>query len=146
MEIPKKDRRTVMKIKTKQLSYEEVMALPRNQHRKPMRPWFLLQLVVRILAVLDLFPTKFTYKTHGMEKIGKHEPCLILMNHSSFIDLKIAATVLYPRRYNIICTTDGFVGKRWLMRLKKSLKSTRHTKTQFPNGSKRKSTPQGVLF
>ena len=55
-----------MKIKTKTLSYEEVMALPRSRHRKPMRPWFLLQLVVRILAVLDLFPTKFTYKTHSM--------------------------------------------------------------------------------
>ena len=105
-----------MKIKTKTLSYEEVMALPRNQHRKPMRPWFLLQLVVRILAVLDLFPTKFTYKTYGMEKIGKNEPCLILMNHSSFIDLKIASRIFFPKPYGIVCTTDGFVGKGWLMR------------------------------
>ncbi len=105
-----------MKIKTKRLSYEEVMALPRPRHRNPLKPMFLLQLVVRLLAILDLFPTRFTYQTHGMEKIGKREPCLILMNHSSFIDLKIASRIFFPKRYGIVCTTDGFVGKNWLMR------------------------------
>ncbi len=105
-----------MKIKTKRLSYEEVMALPRPAHRDPLKPWFLLRLVVRVLAILDLFPTKFTYKTHGMEQVGKNEPCLILMNHSSFIDLKIAARIFFPKPYGIVCTTDGFVGKGWLMR------------------------------
>lgn len=105
-----------MKIKTKALSYEEVMALPRPRHRIPMKPWLLLQIVVRLLAILDLFPTKFTYETHGMEKIGKREPCLILMNHSSFIDLKIASGIFFPKPYGIVCTTDGFVGKGWLMR------------------------------
>ena len=108
-----------MKIKTKQLSYEKVMALPRPKHRKPLRPMFLLQLVIRILAILDLFPTKFTYKTYGMEKLGKKEPCLILMNHSSFIDLKIVSRIFFPKRYGIVCTSDGFVGfgKELLMRL-----------------------------
>ena len=43
-----------MKIKTKVLSYEQVMALPRSCHRKPMKPWLLLRLVVRVLAILDL--------------------------------------------------------------------------------------------
>ena len=106
-----------MKIKTKQLPYEKVMALPRSKHRNPLKPLFLLQLVVRILAIFDLFPTKFTYKTHGMEQISKNEPCLILMNHSSFIDLKIASRIFFPKRYGIVCTSDGFVGKNWLMRL-----------------------------
>ena len=106
-----------MKIKTKRLSYEEVMALPRPKHRDPLKPLFLLQLVVRVLAIFDLFPTKFTFQTHGMEQIKKGEPCLILMNHSSFIDLKIASRIFFPKRYGIICTTDGFVGKGWLMRL-----------------------------
>lgn len=63
-----------MKIKTKHLSYEQVMALPRPKHRNPLKPMFLLQLIIRLLAILDLFPTKFTYETHGMEKIGKKEP------------------------------------------------------------------------
>ena len=106
-----------MKIKTKRLPYEKVMALPRAKHRNPLKPLFLLQLVVRVLAVFDLFPTKFTYKTHGMEKIDKNEPCLILMNHSSFIDLKIVSRIFFPKRYGIVCTSDGFVGKTLLMRL-----------------------------
>ena len=105
-----------MKIKTKQLSYEEVMALPRPRHRDPMKPWLLLRLVVRLLAIFDLFPTKFTFRTYGMERIGKKEPCLILMNHSSFIDLKIVSRIFFPKPYGIVCTTDGFVGKGWLMR------------------------------
>ena len=104
-----------MKIKVKRLSYDKVMALPREKHRKPLRPWGLLQFVVRVLAIFDLLPTKFTYDTHGMEKIGKDEPCLILMNHSSFIDLKIVSRIFYPKPYGIVCTSDGFVG--WIMRI-----------------------------
>ncbi len=105
-----------MKIKMKNLSYKEVMALPRPKHRLPLRPNLLLQMIIRGLAILDLFPTKFTYTTEGMERIGTKEPCLILMNHSSFIDLKIAARIFFPKRYGIVCTTDGFVGKSLLMR------------------------------
>lgn len=108
-----------MKIPTKRLSYAEVMARKRPKHRKPLRPNFLLQTVIRVLAIFDLLPTGFTFKTYGMERIGKKEPCLILMNHSSFIDLKIASRIFYPRRYGIVCTSDGFVGfgKELLMRL-----------------------------
>ena len=104
-----------MKIATKHLPYEKVLEKKRPKHRKPLRPLFLLQIVVRILAIFDLRPTKFTYKTHGMEKLGKKEPCLILMNHSSFIDLKIASRIFFPKRYGIVCTSDGFVG--WLMKI-----------------------------
>ena len=106
-----------MKIKTKHLSYGKVMELERPKHRKPPRPMGLLQLVVRVLSIFDLMPTKFTYETYGMEKLDRKEPCLILMNHSCFLDLKIASKIFFPRRYGIVCTTDGFVGKAWLMRL-----------------------------
>lgn len=99
-----------MKIATKQLSYEQVLSRKRPKHRNPLRPNMLLATVIRVLAMLDLRPTGFTYETHGMEKIGKKEPCLILMNHSSFIDLEIASRIFYPRRYGIVCTSDGFVG------------------------------------
>lgn len=106
-----------MKIKTKKRDYEQVMALPRPKHRNPLRPMGLLQLVIRILAIFDLVPVRFRYTTKGMERISKKEPCLILMNHSSFIDLKIASKIFFPKRYGIVCTSDGFVGKPWLMRL-----------------------------
>lgn len=39
-----------------------------------------------------------------------------MMNHSSFIDLKIASKILFPRPYCIVSTSDGMVGKYWLMR------------------------------
>ena len=104
-----------MKISTRRRSYARVMAMERQKHRKPMRPLFILQVVVRILALFDLLPTKFTYTSKDMEKIGKDEPCLILMNHSCLIDLEIASRIFFPKRYGIVCTSDAFVG--WLMRI-----------------------------
>ncbi len=106
-----------MKIKTKKRSYAQVMAMRRPKHREPLRPLWLLQAVVRVLSIFDLRPVKFSYTTEGMEKIGEKEPCLILMNHSSFLDLKIVSRIFFPKRYGIVCTSDGFVGKPWLMRL-----------------------------
>ena len=105
-----------MKIRTRKKSYDAVMALPKGKHRRPLRPNFLLQSVIRIASIPDLHSTHFRYQTHGMEKI-KGQPCLILMNHSSFIDLMMVSRIFYPRPYGIVCTSDGFVGKEWLMRL-----------------------------
>ena len=105
-----------MKIKVKEARYEDVLAHPVGLHRQPLRPGPLFRFLMKALSASDLKATHFTHKEIGMEKLGKREPCLILMNHSSFIDLKIAATILYPRPFNIVCTSDGFVGKGWLMR------------------------------
>ncbi len=106
-----------MKIRTKYRTYSQVMALPRPAHKRPYRPSMLLQTVIRVASILDLWPVHFRYETHGMEKIGKKEPCLILMNHSSFLDLKIASGIFYPRPYGIVSTYDTLMGKELLMRL-----------------------------
>ena len=50
-----------------------------------------------------------------MERAGEG-PYLILMNHSCFLDLEIASAIFYPMPYGIVATSDGFVGKDWLMR------------------------------
>ncbi len=105
-----------MKIKTAEKSYEEVIALKGQKHRKPQKPNILFRTLLKVVSTPDLFATKFSCRKIGMEKLAKHEPCLYLMNHSSFIDLKIASSILYPRPFNIVCTSDGFVGKNWLMR------------------------------
>ena len=105
-----------MKIKVTDKSYEEVMALPREEHRKPLKPSIFFRTLLKLLSSADLKATNFQCRSIGMERLGADEPCLILMNHSSFIDLKIASTILYPRPFNIVCTSDGFVGKEWLMR------------------------------
>ena len=104
-----------MKIKTKVLSYDEVMALPRPKAFAPRKPMFLLQALIRLLGIPDLWSTRFTFKKHRMEEAGDG-PYLILMNHSSFIDLKIASRIFFPKPYAIVCTSDGFVGKSLLMR------------------------------
>ena len=104
-----------MKIKEKALSYDQVMALPREDRGKPRRPSPFFRLLLKTLNGADLKATHFQCRSEGMERLGKDEPALFLMNHSSFIDLKIAASILYPRPFNIVCTSDGFVGKRGLM-------------------------------
>ena len=105
-----------MNIPTRKKSFEAVMALPRAKYHKPLRPNFLLRSVVRIASLPDLWATNFKYTESGMEKV-KGQPCLILMNHSCFMDLMMMSRIFYPKRYGIVCTTDGFVGMEWLMRL-----------------------------
>ena len=108
-----------MKITTKTVSYEKVIAKKKPIHRKPWRPCFLLSCLIRLLSVFELAPVKFTYTTEGMDSLPKGQPCLILMNHSGFIDLKIVSKLFFPKPYGIVCTSDGFVGfgKELLMRL-----------------------------
>lgn len=105
-----------MKIKKKDLPYDVVAAMPAPAHEKPKKPNILFRTLLYIVSIPDLLATRFTCHRVGMERLGKNEPCLYLMNHSSFIDLKIVSRILYPRPFNIVCTSDGFVGKRWLMR------------------------------
>ena len=105
-----------MKIKTKSMPYDKVVAPSTDPHKNPKKPNILFRTLVRLLSIFDLAATHFRYEKIGMERLGKREPCLILMNHSSFIDLKIASKILYPRPFNIVCTSDGFIGKNWLMR------------------------------
>ncbi len=105
-----------MKIKTKNLDYDKVLAIKKPEHQKPLKPNFILSSLIRLLSVFDLHATKFTFTEKRMEEI-KGKPCLILMNHSCFLDLEIAFRIFYPRRMGVVCTSDGFVGKKTLMRM-----------------------------
>jgi len=104
-----------MKIKTRTMDYDEVMKLPKPNHIKPKKPSLLLGTVMRLVSQLDLKDVNFTYTSHNMDKAGDG-PWLILMNHSSFLDLEIASKIMYPKKYNIVTTSDGLVGKEKLMR------------------------------
>lgn len=105
-----------MKIKTTELSYDEAMALPGREHKNPTPPSAFFRWLVRTISAGELKAVGFTFEKHRMELLQKGAPCLVLMNHSSFIDLKIAETVMKDHPMNIICTSDGMVGKEWLMR------------------------------
>ena len=87
-----------MKIKVAHKTYQQVQSLPRPAHRRPIHPSMLLRLLIQALSLPDMLATHFSFDLHGMDRLGK-EPCLILMNHSSFIDLKIAHKIFSPARF-----------------------------------------------
>ena len=108
-----------MKIKTKKSTYRQVIDAhnaKKRKHKKPKKPNLFFRTLMRAISIPDLMATHFKFEKIGMEKIGKDEPAFYLMNHSSFIDLEIAATVMFPKPFNIVATTDAFFGKDWLMR------------------------------
>lgn len=98
-----------MKIKIRNLSYDEVLKKPRLKHKKPRKPSRFLASVVRIVSAPTLKKIKFSYTTERMELVGE-EPCLILMNHSSFTDMKLAFGIFYPRRMGIVTSVDAMSG------------------------------------
>lgn len=105
-----------MKTVVKKMDFSKVVNLRREKSKKPKKPALFWRILIRLLSISDLKSSCFEYQKIGMEKLDKKEPCLILMNHSCFMDLEIAETLFFPRPLNIVCTSDGFVGKNWLMR------------------------------
>lgn len=59
-----------MKIKTKTISYEEAMALPSWEHKKPKKPSKFLAGIARIALGGELKKTSFTCEKVDMEKAG----------------------------------------------------------------------------
>lgn len=108
-----------MKTSVKHMDYDKVMSLPRYKHRNPKKPNIFWRTLIRLLTVFGMMGTKFKYETEGLDKL-KNKPCLILMNHSCFLDMQIAHRILYPKHFCIVCTSDAFVGMGgfmgWLMR------------------------------
>lgn len=99
-----------MKIKVINKKYEDVIAMPKEKHYKPFKQHIIFRWLLKTLSYFDLRATHFECKKKYMEHLDPNEPCLILMNHSSFIDLEIVSTVLYPKPFNIVCTSDAFTG------------------------------------
>ena len=109
-----------MKTTIKKMDYEKVMALPRPKHKLPRKPHMFWRVLIRLLTIVGMMGTRFTYETEGFEKIGKDEPCLFLMNHTCFQDMEVAHRILFPRPIQIVASNDGFLGlfglMEWVMR------------------------------
>ena len=108
-----------MKINQKNKTYDQVMAMPRFPHKQPMKPSVFLNRLVKLITIPDMLINRFTTNKIGMEKLSDDEPCLILMNHSCFYDLKCVFHTMGKRPFNIVTTYDGMVGifgpiMRWL--------------------------------
>ncbi len=114
-----------MKIKVKNATYEQVMALP-TPHTPPLKkPWRILQGLLRIAALPGLWAHKFTYTKTAMDKKEKG-PFLVLMNHSSFFDLNVTFR-LVPQPFFLVSTADALVGKQWILRKVGCLPTTKFT-------------------
>ncbi|MBR5251614.1 MAG: 1-acyl-sn-glycerol-3-phosphate acyltransferase [Oscillospiraceae bacterium] len=98
-----------MKIKTRKMSYEQVLALPPLEHKNPMKPQMWLAALVRVLVAPTLKKIKFSYTEERMDLVGD-KPCLILMNHSSFTDMKLAYGIFYPRKISFVTSVDAMSG------------------------------------
>ena len=105
-----------MKIKIINKSYSEVMALDTPKHQKPKKINLFFRTLVKILSAVNLRKYNIKYIEHGMDEIKKDTACLYLMNHSSFIDMQIAANYFYPRPFSTVTTTDAYIGLDWLLR------------------------------
>lgn len=99
-----------MKINAKKIPFDEVQKLPKLKHKNPRKPSAFLATVVRVAVEPTLRKIKFSYTEERMELVGKDEPCLILMNHSSFTDMKLAYGIFYPRKLGIVTSVDAMSG------------------------------------
>ncbi|MBE6635182.1 MAG: hypothetical protein E7617_03115 [Ruminococcaceae bacterium] len=104
-----------MKIKVLEKSYDEVMAIKPRKHQLPKKTNIFWQTLTKVISKV-LIPPHFTHSEVGMERLGKKEPALILMNHSGFTDFEIAYSMLYPRKFNTVAAYETFMGLEWLMR------------------------------
>jgi len=104
-----------MKIRIKKLPYAEAAKITPPKRLKPKKPNIFFRGLMRLLSVPEMLATHFTC-VNECKDIIKNEPCLVLMNHTGFIDLEIAETIFFPRPLCIVSTHDGFIGKGWLMR------------------------------
>ena len=108
-----------MKTTVKTMDFESVMALPRPKRRSPKKPNLFWRLLIQFLCLFGMAGTGFKYEA-DLEGVGRDEPCLILMNHTCFLDMEIAHKILFPRVFNIVASNDGFIGffglMQWVMR------------------------------
>ena len=109
-----------MKTTVKTADFDAVMARPKPERQKPKKPLLFWRILIRLLTVFGMMGTGFKLEKERMELVDKDEPCLILMNHSCFLDMQIAYRALFPRPFCIVCTSDAFVGlgglMNWVMR------------------------------
>ena len=105
-----------MKIKTIKLPYSEVLKRKQKKLKKPVKVLFFWKLLIKIISIFDLWAVKFKCNKINIDKLNKKEPGLILMNHSSFLDMEIAYSILFNKNFNTVTTTDAFIGKNWLLR------------------------------
>jgi transcription elongation factor Elf1 len=81
----------------------------------PKKAKWYLQVLAWILAIPETIITKMTIKKFNMRPL-KNKGYLLLCNHNSFFDFKLATRAIFPRRANYIVAIDGFINREKIMR------------------------------
>lgn len=105
-----------MNIRVRKLDYNAFINKKFKPEVKPKKPNAFFRFLLKMVSSGDVKSCNFKANYINFNKKDIKEPCLILMNHSSFLDLKIAVTEFSHIPMNIVSTSDTFIGKRWLMR------------------------------
>lgn len=94
--------------------YEDVKVLEGfNTKAMPKKPKWHLQVLAWCLSFPETLSVRAKVQKHRME--GLEGPYIMLCNHNSFIDFKVATKAVFPRRSNYIVAIDGFIGREDLM-------------------------------
>jgi len=78
------------------------------------KPKWYLQLVAWVLSFPETFFVKSKIIKRNMDSL--EGPYILLCNHNSFLDFKVATRAIFPKRANYIVAIDGFIGREWLLR------------------------------
>lgn len=104
-----------MKIKITEASFDTIKP-KENKNVLPKKQSKLLKGLVNLISKKVLKKASFSYTFDDEKLIDNKSPCLILMNHSSFIDLQIVHKIFKKRPFNIVTTDDAFIGMDFLLR------------------------------
>lgn len=95
-------------------NYKEVKELkPFNLRAMPEKPRWYLQGLSWALSFPETFAIQSDIRKHNMD--GIEGSYLMLCNHNSFVDFKVATRAIFPRRANYIVAVDGFIGRESIM-------------------------------
>ena len=80
----------------------------------PKRAKWYLQVVAWLLSIPETYIRKVKIEKINMDKVKA--PYVLLCNHNSFFDFKVATRAFFPRRANYVVAVDGFINREKLMR------------------------------
>ncbi|XFA99491.1 1-acyl-sn-glycerol-3-phosphate acyltransferase [Candidatus Izemoplasma sp. B36] len=80
----------------------------------PKKATWYLQLLAWILALPETYMVKAKIIKKNVK--GLKGPYILLCNHNSFLDFKVATRAVFPRKSTYIVAVDGFINREGLMR------------------------------
>ncbi|MBI9009424.1 MAG: 1-acyl-sn-glycerol-3-phosphate acyltransferase [Tenericutes bacterium] len=80
----------------------------------PKRAKWYLQLLAWFLAIPETFQVHSKIRKHNVK--GLKGPFILLCNHNSFLDFKVATRAVFPKKSTYIVAVDGFINREDLMR------------------------------